>query len=477
MLTDIDNILQEFIGCFKRINTFYWFCIIIVCMLTRQDTASITGMINALALDPRCYPNMLHFFRSPNYTLEGLRSKWLDVVVKYGSLKTLDGWLVCLGDHITVSKDGRYMPGVKKHHQSSESTSKAEYTFGHQHGFIALLAGKVKPVSIAVRAEIHDGADPIAELTNPEHKKRSSIQKMIEQGIEVVKRLQRKSLFVLDAAFGTVDSFRRLKEHNNEHLCTPIALITRAKKNCVAFRNPPPREKGKRGRKRIYGEKVKLYDLFKTASEQFTEVQLPIYSKVETVSYLVIDLIMHRLESPVRYVLVKTGEKHMVLLCSDLTLSAETIILAYAHRFKIETGFKHLKHVLGGFCYKFWTKYMVRLDRWKTQTSLNKCGLNKHSIEKIMETFRAFEVYVMLSCIALGTLSILSEQYPKLLWEYNGKWLRTLPNAMLPSVDVTRIALRNYIRLNLSKVAVHRNLSFFLGKMIASDDVESRDVA
>lgn len=401
---------------------------------------------------------------------------WLDVVVKYGNLKTLDGWLVCLGDHITVSKDGCYMPGVKKHHQSSESTSKAEYTFGHQHGFIAFLAGTRRPVSIAVRAEIHDGADPIIELTNPEHKKSSSIQKMLSQGIDVIKHIHRKSLFVLDAAFGTVDSFRRLKEHHSHHPSIPIALITRAKKNCVAYKNPPPREKGKRGRNRIYGEKVKLYELLKTASEQFTKVQLPIYSKVETVSFLVIDLLMHRLESPVRYVLVKTGQQHMVLLCSDLTLSADTIIQAYAYRFKIETGFKHLKHVLGGFCYKFWSKHMTRLDRWKTQTPLDK-GLSKHSIDKIVETFRAFEVYVMLSCIALGIVSILSEHYPKLLWQYNAKWLRTLPSSMLPSVDITRISLKNYIHLNLSKVAQHPNLRLFLSKVMVSDDEKPRKVA
>jgi len=50
-----------------------------------------------------------------------------------------------------------------------------------------------------------------------------------------------------------------------------VHLITRAKKNIVAFLDPPTDTPGKRGRKRKYGEKVTLIDLFKEKANEFIE--------------------------------------------------------------------------------------------------------------------------------------------------------------------------------------------------------------
>jgi hypothetical protein len=39
--------------------------------------------------------------------------------------------LVAVGDYTEVVKEGKYMPGVKKHHQESDSSGKGEYIYGH----------------------------------------------------------------------------------------------------------------------------------------------------------------------------------------------------------------------------------------------------------------------------------------------------------------------------------------------------------
>jgi hypothetical protein len=51
-----------------------------------------------------------------------------------------------------------------------------------------------------------------------------------------------------------------------------------------------------------------------------------------------------------RFVLVKDGEQKFILMCSDLAMTPEEIIILYARRFKIEVTFKMFKHVIGGFC-------------------------------------------------------------------------------------------------------------------------------
>ncbi|AEG13774.1 hypothetical protein Desku_0129 [Desulfofundulus kuznetsovii DSM 6115] len=82
-----------------------------------------------------------------------------------------------------------------------------------------------------------------------------------------------------------------------------------------------------------------------------------LYGKEVTLSYLCLDLTWKPLEKRVRFVLVKNGSERFILMCSNLQwLPGE--IKAYSYRFKIEVTFKGLKHLLGSFCYRFWTKAM-----------------------------------------------------------------------------------------------------------------------
>ena len=84
--------------------------------------------------------------------------------------------------------------------------------------------------------------------------------------------------------------------------------------------------------------------------------------------YLHLDLLWKQTNTIIRFVLVKTGAKTMILMCSDFNINAETIITAYTYRFKIEVSFKYLKHVIGAFHYHFWTKATPKLSKFKTKT-------------------------------------------------------------------------------------------------------------
>ena len=206
-----------------------------------------------------------------------------------------------------------------------------------------------------------------------------------------------------------------------------------------------------------YGNKVELSLLFKSSLDRFTTANLNIYGKTESVQYLCLDLFWKPAKRIIRFVLVKTYEKTMVLMCSDLNIDPKMIIVAYTYRFKIEVSFKNLKHVIGGFCYHFWTKCMPKLSKSQTKTDLS-VVTKKEDISKISSTFRATQIFAFLSCIALGILMLLSETLPKLVWQNYSGWLRTYSKTT-PSIETTRDAVRNLYNRNYRKVAIYKTLS------------------
>jgi len=62
-------------------------------------------------------------------------------------------------------------------------------------------------------------------------------------------------------------------------------------------------------------------------------------------------------------VLGADGKERCILMCSNLGLSAQDIITIYCCRSKREGIFLFFKHILGGFCYRFWTKALPELKR------------------------------------------------------------------------------------------------------------------
>ena len=155
--------------------------------------------------------------------------------------------------------------------------------------------------------------------------------------------------------------------------------------------------------------------------------------------------------------MVKTGEKTMILMCSDLTMDPEKIILAYSYRFKIEVSFKMLKQNLGGFFYHFWTAAMPKISRFKTNSDLSPITEDKDK-EKIISTMRAIEVYTFLSCMALGILSMISLSFPELIWNKFTGWLRTR-SSQNPSVETVRSVLRQKLWKNIYNLNSHATLA------------------
>ncbi|MGL6105514.1 MAG: hypothetical protein ACRC03_05250 [Romboutsia sp.] len=109
-------------------------------------------------MDSKVYESMIHFFRSSAWTYEVVANKWFEVVKKYAPIYREGESIVLVGDGVKQSKESRKMPGVKKLHQESENSSKAEFIFGHMFGGVGVLSDAASKIfCIPLMITLHDG--------------------------------------------------------------------------------------------------------------------------------------------------------------------------------------------------------------------------------------------------------------------------------------------------------------------------------
>ncbi len=227
-----------------------------------------------------------------------------------------------------------------------------------------------------------------------------------------------------------------------------VHILTRAKKNIVAYGKPPKKKKHQRGRPRKYGKKLKLMKLFDSTTKCYTfqTIEADIYGQSENVRYLILDLLWKPVKGMLRFILVETSRGRIILMTSDLNLDPVTAIQLYCRRVTIETMFDTLKNTLGAMAYHFWSHYLSRASRKpkknkdQEQVSTNPTRTNN--------TLAAIEKFVNVQLLVLGMLQLIAKQFPTKVKTKANCWLRTV-SFNTPSEFVTRTALANVLKNNL----------------------------
>ncbi len=423
------NIVKQLRGTCSRVRTFLWLGVVLVGFTIRGDLLGVTSIIRALGLLECSYDRLLDFFHSRALSIQKLTQTWIHIVVKYLPLLRRNGRIVLVGDGIKIPKAGKKMPAVKKLFQESESNTKPQYIFGHSYQAVAILAGVMPSIfAVPLISRIHDGI----VLSNRDH--RTLLDKMVAllHGLTV----QYPYYFVADAYYACKTVIRGVLKKGNH-------LISRVKTNAVAYEPAKKgKKKGKRGRKKRYGKKIKLVTLFKDR-ENIEEAQSPLHDeKGILLRYIVKDLIWRRAGVMVRFVAVMHPTKGNILLMStDLSLSALEIIELYGLRFKIEYSFKQAVRQIGVYSYHFWMRNMKPQKRKRKNQHLHR-DTEKYR-EAVLRKVDAYHRFVQIGIIAQGLLQYLACCHTKLVWNSFGSWIRTIRPGIVPSEMVTAIAMKN----------------------------------
>ena len=444
IMVRFSKILKGMQPAFSRKSTYLWFVIVFLGFMCRTDNFGVSSIIRAFTLAPAHYPSLIHFFHSTAWNVEGLMSLWWEQLRQQGHGYTVNDRLVLVGDHTKIPKDGRKIPAVTTLHQDSETGSKPSYFRGHHWGCVGMIiqAGK-RFCATPLWATIQEG---LADIHG-----RTSIPKTIEivqMAQRISKAMNSTAYLVLDAYFSVGPVFKEVEKikYEDEPL---VHVLTRAKKNVVAYRPARQPKNKKRGRKKKYGRKLKLMKLFDSTAKdyKFQKGKAQIYDKQENMRYLVLDLLWKPTKGMLRFILVESSRGRMVLITSDFTLQPVTAVELYCRRVTIETMFDVLKNTLGGLSYHFWSSYLTSASRTPKKNTDNE----QHSSNPACtaNTLEAIEKFVNIQLLVLGSLQMIARLYPVEVMAKAKCWLRT-NTASVPSEFVTRLAVTNIIKVNLS---------------------------
>jgi hypothetical protein len=409
-----------------------WMTLALAGLSIRSDLAGVTSLVRALGLITPAYKALLHMFHSQSLSIDKVTDLWCQLVLKLFTPFRISGRLVLIGDGIKVSKEGNKMPAVKKLHQESANNSKPTYIFGHSFQCLGLLVkgplGKL--FSVPLISRIHEGV----VFTNRD--KRTLLDKFANLFVLSAGFLKEKSCFLV------ADSYYSSRKVIKPMLDAGHHLITRAKKNAVAYVPAEIPKKRKVGRPKFYGDKKCLRDFWKK-QDNFLTVSSPVYGeKNVSLKYYSMDLLWRPIAHLVRFVLVDHPNRgKMILMSTDCSLDPIDIITLYGHRFKIEVAFKQSLYTIGCYHYHFWMRDMKPIKRISGNQYLHRTSDNYRRL--VRRKIEAYHRYVQLGCITQGLLQYLSLNFRVQVWKKFGSWMRTMKLEQAPSEAVVAQSLRN----------------------------------
>lgn len=187
-----------------------------------------------------------------------------------------------------------------------------------------LISGKQRPSHFVV--------DPKGE-TCPMDFWQATIATVTEVAAKFVKA---PVCFVADAYFSKAPFLNPLIEKG-------IGLVTRLRHDAVGWDDPDPYQR--RGRPAIRGRKWKLAQLLEELPHQ--EVSVRLYGKTVKATCVVRDLWLRDITQKVRVVVVSALRRPILVVSTQLSLTAGEIIEIYGARFALELTIRDLKQHFG----------------------------------------------------------------------------------------------------------------------------------
>lgn len=448
MLNYIYESLYGFRKVFSRHRSWLIFAMLVLGFMGVSEITGVSSFCRFWLLNERGYYPLLGFFRSNAWSLHQLIDHWSYFVLAQQESIFIQGRLVFLGDHTSVSQEGRRMPGVVSIHQDSETQSKSSYFRGQYWGAIGVLVGTLaSPFCLPLMLKIHQGFAQIGEEPKAREDRSTLGERVVRMALDLALKNDVPSVLILDAFFSVASVFKLADSVYSTAIKAPmVTIIVRAKKNYVAYLPAKVPKKKKRGRPKKYGKKVVLIDVFEH-QKRFAKVTCQIYHRSETILINYIDLLWKPTGSMIRFVFAITSRGPIILMCSDLDQNPILALELYCSRVRIEVMFDVLKNVLFAFNFRFWSKKMPRNSR-KPKKNKNLHLPEAQDLPTVKRCWEAYECFVMIGVIAQGLLQLLSLKFTQQIWRKHHFFVRTFSRE-LPSEKTVKQVITPIVIFNL----------------------------
>lgn len=322
-------------------SSYVYFKSYIWAMLILESRKTVTNMANACFFLDKHIASVERFLSDNKWDMNQVTKTLIHILLKALTDKLyIYGALLLSIDTTFNAKASKKMTGVQKWKDHSGNPDRGEYIIGHQWaiaGFISRFTDRFLCWPVITRI-ISGKKNPSVYVATPEGLRPETFWDAV---IAVVRQTKD---FLDGIAFRVVvDAFFANTAFINPLLALGVHVITRWRKDGVGWDDPKPYSG--RGRPRKHGTEYKLADLLKTFTPQLITVYT--YGKLARVAAVTRDMWLRDIPQKVRVVVLEGIYEPIILISTDLTLSAEEIIEIYSSRFSIELAIRDLKQHLG----------------------------------------------------------------------------------------------------------------------------------
>jgi hypothetical protein len=344
---EIIRILLCVKDCFPCVTTYNYFVGYVWCLLTvygRKTSRNIYKHCFFFRKDVSGWCRFLSEYKWDYTKVTEKMYHWL--FEQFRNELIVNGAVQTCYDTTLIAKSSKKILGIQKWNNHSGNPDAGEYLTGHHWGVLGII-GKIKNRYIAFLISFRlvtgklsncqwkcnrDGELAPSKIWDISHAQIFQLNGWTKQkglGLRVVE----------DAYFANKPNIQPLIDEG-------INVITRLRSDGVGRFDPETQNEKKRGRKPKYGKKVKIRDLWDTCGHETVKVN--VYGKEKTLEVAIAELWILGLSKKVRTVVFKgSNGKLIILISTDLSLSASQIIEIYGSRFSIEMAIRDIKQHLG----------------------------------------------------------------------------------------------------------------------------------
>jgi len=258
-----------------------------------------------------------------------------------------DGRILVALDDTTYGKSGKNVAGCSTHFDHAAKQNSSKWIFGHCRVLAGILTfGHGRWICLPLLQKLYTplpkNIKDSKKLPHPQWlKTKSGIGATLV--VRIAELFQKPVVIVCDSWFGT----KPLLDESRKGSSQTVHILSRLRVNSSLFALPKAEPK-RRGAPRKYGDKLSpVRDLAASLRGSARTALIHIYGRNRECLFSEIVCMSGALKCQVKIVFVYRKNHVFPLITTDLELSAEEMIEFYSARWKIESGFKELKHEVG----------------------------------------------------------------------------------------------------------------------------------